>query len=133
MSKKKEKEKQPIWNKSSEADLVNDYPLFADFIKDINWYGDNTRVRVLKSGDKEKLYKLKLYSEKHEYSIIVGSTYISAGLSNRYCLPGETWTRGRDLPDGDCDSSTIKRIVNAILACEILPYENEVNKQKSNN
>ena len=35
----------------------------------------------------------------------------------------EDWTRGRDLPDGKCNEDTFKRILFAILACELVRYD----------
>ena len=35
----------------------------------------------------------------------------------------EDWSRGSDLPDGKCDEDTFKRILFAILACELVKYD----------
>jgi len=35
-------------------------------------------------------------------------------------IPGETWTRESDLPDGECTYETFQKIINAILRSEFL-------------
>lgn len=48
---------------------------------------------------------------------------MGAGFSCLYQNPMEDWTRGNDLPDGKCDEHTFKRILFAILAGELVRYD----------
>ena len=48
---------------------------------------------------------------------------MGAILSCLYKNPMEDWTRGSDLPDGKCTEDTFKRILFAILACELVKYD----------
>ena len=64
-----------------------------------------------------------MFSEKHMYSIVIEPKYMGAILSCLYKNPMEDWTRGSDLPDGKCNEETFKRILFAILACELVRYD----------
>ena len=57
------------------------------------------------------------------YSIVIEPNYMGASLSCLYKNPMEDWVRGRDLPDGKCNEDTFKRILFAILACELVRYD----------
>ena len=111
------------WKEGSVEELETDYPFLEGYIHNINWWQNNSRVAILKSTDEEKRYQLYMFSEKHEYSIWISPKSIGAGLSCRYCEPMEDWHRGRDLPDGECNEETFKKILFAILACELVRYD----------
>ena len=64
-----------------------------------------------------------MFSEKHMYSISIKPNYMGAIRSCLYKRPMEDWTRGSDLPDGKCTEETFKRILCAILACELVRYD----------
>lgn len=109
---------------ASVKELEKDYPCLKGFIAGINWHRkDNTRVAILKANLPEPSYRLLLFSHTHEYSIYIRPNWIGAGLSNRFYEPLEDWHRGRDLPDGPCSRDTFKKILYAILACELIPYD----------
>lgn len=61
-----------------------------------------------------------LYTQRHKFSIAVKPNYIGAVMSNRFPLPGEDWTRGRDLADGPNTEETWNRILLDILAVELV-------------
>ena len=108
---------------ASVEELEKDYPCLKGFIHNINWWENNVRVAILKSISDPSSYCLRLFSHLHEYSIYIRPDWIGAGLSNRFCEPLEDWHRGRDLPDGPCSRDTFKKILYAILACELIPYD----------
>lgn len=71
---------------------------------------------------------LRFKTTLHTYSIVgrphgapVGGRlgYLGCVVSNRHPRPGETWTRGSDLADGDLSEGTWDRIVQDILSVEL--------------
>ena len=111
------------WREGTVEELEHDYPFLKGYISNINWYEINTRVAILKALNEEKVYHLYMFSEKHRYSISIKPNYMGAIRSCLYKRPMEDWTRGSDLPDGKCDEDTFKRILFAILACELVRYD----------
>ena len=111
------------WREGTVEELEHDYPFLKGYISNINWYGTNTRVAILKELNADKVYHLYMFSEKHMYSIVIEPNYMGAILSCLYKNPMEDWTRGSDLPDGKCNEDTFKRILFAILACELVRYD----------
>ena len=115
--------KDGTWREGTVEELEADFPFLKGYIRNINWYQNNTRVAILKATDREKQYHLYMFSNEHVYSIWVNEKSIGAGLSCRYREPLEDWTRGRDLPDGPSTEETFKKILFAILACELVSYD----------
>ena len=112
------------WREGTVEELEHDYPFLKGYISNINWYkGVNTRVAILKALNKDKEYHLYMFSNKYMYSIAIQPNYMGATLSCLYKNPMEDWTRGSDLPDGKCNEETFKRILFAILACELVRYD----------
>src|SRR5882724_12593093 len=73
--------------------------------------------------DKQTIYidtvkgkiKVKLYTHDNVYDIVATTTgYLGAGCSSRRPEPGESWTRGRDFPDGTFNEMTWNKIISAI-------------------
>ena len=75
----------------------------------------------------DKRLSVRLFTDRHQYSIsaTIGG-YLGCTYGNRKPLPGETWTRGRDLPDGPHSERTWGRIKSAILWEEFVPLSKEV-------
>lgn len=67
----------------------------------------------------ESYVVLRFLTANNSYSIVGKSTYLGCVYRNRYPLPGETWTRGSDLADGDFSEATWNRIVQDILSLEL--------------
>lgn len=111
------------WREGTVEELENDYPFLKGYIHNINWYGTNTKVAILKALREDKVYQLYMFSDKHRYSISISPNYMGAICSCLYKNPMEDWTRGNDLPDGKCDEHTFKRILFAILAGELVRYD----------
>ena len=66
----------------------------------------------------ESRFIIKLYTDRNVYAIGVSNTYLGCTASNRTPRPGEEWTRGNDLPDGNFLEETFIRILGAILFYE---------------
>lgn len=111
------------WREGTVEELETDYPFLKGYISNINLYGANTRVAILKELNEDKVYHLYMFSEKHMYSISIEPDYMGAILSCLYKKPMEDWSRGCDLLDGKCNEETFKRILFAILACELVSYD----------
>lgn len=111
------------WREGTVDEFEKDYPFLKCYINNINWYSNNVRVAILKSLHTDKVYHLYMFSEKHRYSINVSPTYIGAFYTCLYNLPMEDWHRGNDMPDGKSDEHTFRRILFAILATELVPYD----------
>lgn len=65
-----------------------------------------------------------LFTERNAYHISIRPhqdrpAYLGCTASARYYRPGETWTRGNDLPDGEFSRKTWDYIVNGILRYEL--------------
>lgn len=96
-------------------------------MKDWIWrgkFGSTKNFNLEIDGDRVKLtFKTAL----HSYSIVgrpIGwasrsGSYLGCVVSNRYSLPGENWTRGNDLADGDLSEETWHRIMQDILSVEL--------------
>lgn len=111
------------WKESNINELASDYSFFSTYLKNMSIYGPNDSIAILKSLSEKSMYWIELFTEKHSYSIKVSPTYIGCGMSCRYNLPLEDWTRGRDLPDGKCCEDTLIRIIMAIIGTELISYK----------
>jgi len=95
------------------------YPLLHVWLKVISRYGNTDRVMLI--FECEDGIRVKFFTESHQYSIFIdsGRGYLGAGVQTRKPRPGETWTRGNDLPDGDYTYTTWKSILLAIIKYEL--------------
>ena len=59
-----------------------------------------------------------VYTPTHLYSIVAHSGYLGCTFSNRRPNPGEDWTRGNDLADGDFNIKTWNEIISDIVSNE---------------
>ena len=72
----------------------------------------------------KEMVRVTFYTNDHSYHISahwyddLESSYLGYTASTRKPRPGETWTRGSDLPDGRYNDETWHRIV-----CGIVSYE----------
>jgi len=67
-----------------------------------------------------------LYTDNYKYSITAriyenGRSYLGCVVSARKSLPGENWHRGNDLADGKFTYETWLKILNDIVAYELVP------------
>lgn len=120
------------WRESTPAEFLKEYPLFKEPFNTIfNHFdnGRNSKVAILKStindNTDHKLYNILIYTEKHEYLLVVNNNYLCGSYSNRYHKPLEDWTRGRDLGDGECSQETLNNILLRMLGVEAIKICNE--------
>jgi len=87
----------------------------------IEWLGRFSRfspkkVEVVKNT--ETRFRIKLYTDRNVYSISATNTYLGCTASTRKPRPGEEWSRGSDLPDGNFLEKTFFGILGAIIFYE---------------
>jgi hypothetical protein len=75
------------------------------------------RVQVVEDGPVKLV--LRLYTQDNSYSLVATDTYLGCTVSKRKPRPGETWTRGADLPDGPFGWSTFVDILGAVVCYEL--------------
>lgn len=77
---------------------------------------------------KDNYLDMNLYTSENKYSFRYSkeSNYLGCIMSKRKPLPGETWTRGHDLPDGYATEDTMIRIIGSILSLELKEIHREV-------
>ena len=68
-------------------------------------------IHAVKKGEREK----NRFSKEHP-----DRGYLMCSVQTRKPRAGEDWNRGNDLPDGDYSKETWQRIVNAIIAYELV-------------
>lgn len=98
---------------------VND---FHDWLeRDIGRFGLHVKI----AEEDETSQTVKLFTAQHEYTIRATESdrggYLGGGASARAPLPGETWTRGRDLRDGKLTEETWRKILGDIVSFELVP------------
>jgi len=75
------------------------------------------RIEVVRNTPEE--FTIRLYTEKHRYNIRATKDYLGCIMMNRSPVPGETWVRGRDLPDGRFSKDTLFEILSSIVFEEL--------------
>lgn len=126
--------------KSTPEELLQNYPIFSEFFKHINRWGNKTLCLKFAKRDEHYVkdrFRILLFSEKHSYAIDVvqvdkhENPYIGCISSCEYRLPLETWHRGSDLSDGYDGEKTIMSILLDIVQTEMIGLEIEgYNKEK---
>ena len=84
---------------------------------------DNLHIEIIRDDGTPRV-KMTLLTTVNSYGIRAvpyddGDIYFACEYSRREPLPGETWTRGGDLTDGDFNKETWERIVYDILSTEL--------------
>ena len=59
-------------------------------------------------------------SDAHGYHLSFAENYLGCTASCRTQRPGETWTRGSDLPDGKFNQETFDKIIFAVVGYELV-------------
>lgn len=112
--------------------LIDIAPEFALWLKTVVRYG-NVDSQVLiywycYDSCPENRFRCIFYTNNHKYSISGyvpieadkdNKGYLGCVASTRKPRPGEDWTRGNDLPDGNYSKQTFDKIVRGILGYEI--------------
>ena len=90
----------------------------------VKWLEEVSRFtgkRILVVENRIDLLRLRLYTSKNRYSIVVNDRgYLGCQALTRMPRPGEDWRRGNDLPDGDFCEKTLREILGAIVFYEAL-------------
>lgn len=116
-------------------ELINHAPDFAIWLKSIIRYGNvDSQVLIFRkiplipeTLDIEKEhFRCIFYTDTHRYSIsgyrpttTHPKGYLGCVASTRKPRPGEDWSRGNDLPDGDYSKKTFDKIVRGIIGYEL--------------
>lgn len=120
-----------IFERDKQVKIVNpkyverEYPKFYQWMQTIIWNNGKSVIYSIQNIDStEERLKVFIYTHCSQYVIylrkpIKDEGYIGCGVTNRMERPGETWKRGRDLPDGKYNEETFRKIVNAIVAYEL--------------
>lgn len=80
-------------------------------------YFSPKKINVVKNT--ESRFKIHIYTDRNIYSIVATETYLGCTAASRKPRPGEKYTRGNDLPDGNFLEGTFTRILGAILFYEL--------------
>lgn len=81
------------------------------------------RLQFSEHGDGDGRGKVIFCTETHTYAIAFTDTYLGCIASSRKQRPGENWTRGSDLPDGEFSREVFDRIIQAIVAYELVDLD----------
>jgi len=91
-----------------------------------NWLKNFSFVNITSDGFDELSRRRKvieLFTHNYKYQIVAiedeNGGYLGCQVSNRKYEPGETWFRGRDLPDGKFTKETLEDIKSKIIAHEL--------------
>lgn len=107
----------------SEAKVVGELgKQLVEWLKlDCEYFG--RAKKVLLNGDDAKHFSIQIFMPKNCYHIIARmgdhlKDYLGCTVVSRTPRPGETWNRGKDLPDGRFSKETLNRILCAIVFFE---------------
>lgn len=102
----------------------------------IDWlsqYKFFVRKRIEIGVNTDSLLKLRLYTAETCYTIVCSERlppregcYLGCVATKRKPRPGETWTRGNDLPDGEFGEGMLERILGAIVFYEAKDVAKEI-------
>lgn len=96
-------------------------------LKKLARYGNvDSMMLIYKPQDSDKNWiKVNFFTNEHIYSISVHwkntmkESYLGCTVSTRKPRPGETWSRGNDLPDGKYNDETWNKILRGIIRYEL--------------
>jgi len=92
------------------------------------WQGEST-YKITR--DDEERFTVRIFTASNDYQITSSPTYLGCQVSSRMTRPGETWTRGNDLPDGSFSVETWYNILAAIVGYELKAIEPEHNYEEN--
>lgn len=94
------------------------------WMKALNRFGDNIEVTGEYGSPSEKTIHFNLYTATNRYSVMAierdENDYLGCNASCRKPRAGESWTRGRDLADGDLSAETWLKILSGIVSYEMV-------------
>ncbi len=109
---------------------------FKEWIESLCRYGHEPLRYVLwdperiEEGPLVKLWA-KVFTDRYVYRISATANSLCSGASARKPRAGETWTRGRDLPDGPFSEETWQEIVLAIVRYELVELEGKPDREET--
>jgi len=94
-------------------------------------YFTGKRVHIVVNTEEE--IRLRIYTARNCYGIHAHLkpgeyTYLACEVSTRAPRPGEDWTRGNDLPDGQFSKELLNRILGSIVFYEALEVAKDIRK-----
>lgn len=110
---------------------------FHEWLKEIcRWGRDDWFLHWAREDDSPDEYwgRCYFYTHNNQYCITAkkysdGHTYLGCTVSSRKSLAGEDWTRGHDMPDGEFNRETWKKIKNAIIQNELVKVVKRVREE----
>lgn len=97
------------------------------WLKRIAKYENIKKTMLIFTVDQTENVKIIFFTDTHKYCIDAKKDdYLGCTTSCRKARPGETWTRGSDLPDGDYNEETFEKIVRKIVGYEIKNLQLEI-------
>lgn len=101
----------------------------------VEWLGEfkycyGKRIHVVVNTEEE--IRLRIYTARNCYAIHAHKTdgrwpiYFACEASTRAPRPGEDWTRGNDLPDGEFSKETLNQIMGSIVFYEALEVAKDI-------
>ncbi|GAG17340.1 unnamed protein product, partial [marine sediment metagenome] len=112
----------------SEAEIKSEHgKRIVKWLQRFKYFSGN-RVHVVEN-TKDTL-RLNIYTGLHCHSIYANgpSDYLSGGASTRMPRPGESWSRGNDLPDGNISKDTLYGILGSIVFYEARKVAKDVER-----
>lgn len=81
-------------------------------------------------------HRVCIFTQDHKYNIAfglghTGKTYLGCTVNARKALPGEDWTRGNDLHDGNFSFETWVKIMQDIISYELQPISDYILNKKT--
>lgn len=98
---------------------------FAVKLKKLARYGNVDSMMLISRSSDDTGVRVNFFTFENVYSINVHwkeemeDSYLGCVVSSRKPRPGETWTRGNDLPDGKYNDDTWNRILQGIISYEM--------------
>jgi len=118
--------------------LRDEFPELARWIKSICRYGKTEDMII--ADYKDNRLSITFYTKEYQYHISAKLSkpnldnsennnygYLGCTVTTRKPRAGEDWNRGNDLPDGKYSEETWNKIINGIIAYELVKV---VKKQK---
>ena len=91
-----------------------------EWLEEFVRYGVEPLRRLRFSVTDDHRGKVIFCTAMHTYAIVFSHTYLGCVASSRTERAGENWTRGSDLPDGTFSRETFDKIMQAIVAYEMV-------------